>query len=116
MSIIYSEAYYDSHKKEYRTVLTCDTEDPYIISLCNRYVRKPLSSFQNFDDYNHCLCSYIFKDVYNCNTYMKVEDLPQLLLLLSRLYDFDYKLSKLLEKHSVNNLGRKFICLLHKKN
>ena len=116
MSIIYNEPYYDSYKKEYTNILTCETTDQYIISLCVRYMRKPLSSFQNFDDLQHCHCSYAFKNQNNCNLFMNINDLPQLLLLLSNLYDIDYKMGKLIDKHNGDNNGRKFVCMIQKKN
>jgi len=46
---------------------------------------------------------------------MTLEDMPQLFMLLSQHYDFDYKMGKLLEKQNIGEYGRKFICILHKK-
>tara|TARA_B100000035_G_C21024410_1_gene565511 strand:- start:1285 stop:1632 length:348 start_codon:yes stop_codon:yes gene_type:complete len=115
MTIIYNEPYYDSYKKEYTNILSCDTSDEYIISLCQRYSRKPLSTFQNFDDLHHSTCSYAFKSENNRDIFMNINDLPQLLLLLSNLYDINYKMGKLIDKHSTTNDGRKFICILNKK-
>ncbi len=116
MTIIYNEPYYDMHNKEYLNILSCDTTDSYIISLCNRFIRKPISTFQNFHDLQHYNCSYAFKNLKDSTKLMNINNLPELLLLLSNNYDIDYKMSKLLDKHNSDNSGKKIICILQKKN
>ena len=119
MSIIYSEPYYDQHDKQYIHILVCETQDPYILNMCKRYLRKPLSVFQNMNyqycSNNHSSCSYAFKNEHCQHKMMTIEDMPQLFMLLSQCYDFDYKMGKLLEKQSIGDNGRKFICIINKK-
>ena len=119
MSIIYSEPYYDQYDKQYVHILTCETQEPDILDMCTRFLRKPLSSFQNMNyqycSNNHSLCSYAFKNQHCQGKMMTLEDMPQLFMILSQSYDFDYKMGKLIEKQNIGEYGRKFICILHKK-
>ncbi len=118
MTIIYSEPYYDSYEKQYIQILVCETQDVDIMNMCVRYLRKPLSSFQQMN-FHPCgtftMCNYAFKNNTCCDKMMTIQDMPQLFMILSLKYDFDYKMGKLIEKQNIDMYGRKFICMLSKK-
>lgn len=118
MTLIYSEPYYDSYDRQYIQILVCDTTDVDIMQMCIRYLRKPLSTFQTMNyrpKGTFALCNYAFKNQAHCGKLMTIQDMPQLFMLLSHDYEFDYKMGKLIEKQNIDMYGRKFICMLTKK-